>query len=207
MTVSGTIYGVALNDRNERQALATRFSETPYGAPPVAPVVYIKPRQCVARGAVHIPAEVEEVEAAPTIAFLFARDAAKLTADAAFATVGAACLALDVARPQISYHRPAVAGRCSDGFLPLGELAGALVPDAIRTTIDGIAVHRWSTDRLVRPVATLIADLSAFMTLRAGDLLLVGLPGDAPRVRAGQVVTVEATGLPTLRATFEEEGA
>jgi 5-oxopent-3-ene-1,2,5-tricarboxylate decarboxylase/2-hydroxyhepta-2,4-diene-1,7-dioate isomerase len=38
----------------------------------------------------------------------------------------------------------------------------------------------------VRDVATLIADVSAFMTLNPGDLLMLGVAHGAPRVRAGQ---------------------
>ncbi|KQS03335.1 hypothetical protein ASG11_02895 [Sphingomonas sp. Leaf357] len=36
--------------------------------------------------------------------------------------------------------------------------------------------HRWSLDRLVRPIETLIADLQSSMTLGNGDALLSGWP-------------------------------
>ncbi len=204
MSVSGSIYGVVLNDRREREALADRFHEKPYGAPPIAPVVYVKPRLCLAERRVRMPAGAVELEAAATLALLFRRDAAKLAPEAALDTVGAAALALDLSRSQDSYYRPAVAQRCGDGLLPLGAFAALTIPSAVETAIDGHAVHSWTLDRLVRPVATLVADLSAFMTLRAGDLLMVGLPGDPPRVRAGQTVRVQAEGLPTLEAVIEE---
>ena len=200
MTIAGAIYGVILNDDAERLQLAQAFNEKPYQAPPQTPVVYIKPRGCVSvgRAAVPMPADVTELEAAPTLALLFARDACGVDEGTAMSCVGAACLALDISIPGANYYRPAVAQRCCDGFLPLGAFAGPVGSADMVTTVDGAPVHRWSTDRLVRGIPLLIRDLAAFMTLRAGDLLLVGLPGDAPRVRAGQSVRVEAGGLPTL---------
>lgn len=194
---AGNIYGVALNDRMEREGLAGAFGEKPYLAPPQAPVVYMKPRVCLGGDAAAAPGE--DLVAAATLAVLFARPATRVAADDALAHLGAACLAIDLFRPQPSYYRPAVAQKNGEGFLPLGELAPPAWPREIRTLVDGREAHRWTLDRLVRPVAALIADLSAFMTLQAGDLLLVGLPGDAPRARAGQTIGVEAEGLPPLQ--------
>lgn len=196
---AGNIYGVALNDRAEREMLAEAFGEKPYAAPPQAPVVYMKPRVCLNAGTVAL-APGEELVAAPTLAVLLGRAATRIAAAEALAHVGAVCLAIDLFRPQASYYRPAVAQKNGEGFLPLGGFVHVALPCEIRTVVDGREAHRWTLDRLVRPVATLISDLSAFMTLQAGDLLLVGLPGDAPSVRAGQAIRVEADGLPTLHA-------
>lgn len=209
MTIAGTIYGVILNDEAEQSRLAPAFAEKPYGAPPRAPVVYIKPRACVrmTHAAVPLPADVAELEAAPTLALLFARDACGIDERAAMSCIGGACLALDVSIPQPDYYRPAIAQRCRDGFLPLGGFAAPVRSAEMVTRVDGVEVHRWSTDRLVRGIPALIRDLAAFMTLRAGDLLLVGLPGDAPRVRGGQSVRVAADGLPTLSTVFSGDGA
>lgn len=205
MIIAGTAYGVVLNDRAERAALAERFQEKPYLASPVAPVVYIKPRQCVRMGGagVMIPAGVEALEAAPTVALLFGRD----SSGAGWEAVAATCLALDISIPKPDYYRPSVAQRSAEGFLPLGGFDAPDLPEEIVTFIDGIEAHRWKLSRLVRDASALIADLSSFMTLRAGDLLLLGLPGDAPLVRAGQSIRVQAAGLPTLSTMILQEAA
>ncbi len=207
MTIAGTIYGVILNDGAELSRLSPAFGEKPYLTPPRAPVVYIKPRACVRTGdaSVPMPADLAELEVAPTLALLFARDACGVDEHAAMPCVGAACLALDVSIPQQDYYRPAIAQRCRDGFLPLGGFAAPVRFAEMATSVDGDEVHRWSTDRLVRGIPALIRDLAAFMTLRAGDLLLVGLPGDAPRVRAGQSVRVTADGLPALSTILSSD--
>lgn len=203
MTIPGHIYGVVLNDKAELEALAPQFDARPYAAPPKAPVVYMKPRAAIARGPVAVhPGET--LSAAPTIALLFARDAARCSTGTALDCVGAACLAIDLSLPQASYYRPAVGQKNRDGFLALGDWAPPRLPDTIETLADGRAAHSWQLGRLLRDPATLIADLSSFMTLRAGDVLLVGLPGDAPQVSAGQALTVSAPGLPSLHASLEE---
>jgi len=210
--IAGTVYGVVLNDSAERDQLAAAFHEPPYRAPPKAPVLYIKPRNCFNPGgaSVRLGPDLIEVEAAATLGLLFGRDAAKHDAGSALASVAAACLALDVSERQANYYRPAVRQRCRDGFLPLGELAPfepALLSGEIVTSVDGVTVHRWPLTRLVRDAATLIAEISAFMTLAAGDVLLIGLPHDAPRVAAGRRVTVTSSGLPPLNASFVTEDA
>ena len=209
--IAGTAFGVVLNDRDERAVLGDRLLATPYNAPPSAPVVYIKPRGCfsVLGASVPVPADMPEVVLGATLGLLFGRTVTGPDTDPLGAVVGA-CLALDVSEPEVDYYRPAIQQRCRDGFLPLGGMTGfaaAMEQVAISTHIDGQIKHRWSLDRLMRPVQRLIAELAEFMTLGVGDLLLVGLPGDAPRASVGAHVEVRAAGLPTLRTVLAAEGA
>lgn len=202
--ISGTIYGVILNDAAERTQLAPQFETKPYAAPPSAPVVYVRPRSCLSASIIPVAAGAE-VRLAPTLALLFARDAAKIAASDALSCVGGAALAVDVSLPQADYYRPPLTQMMRDGFLVLGRFGSPEIPARIETEIDGSPAHAWTLDRLVRPVDDLIADLSDFMTLKAGDLLLVGLPGDAPLASAGHSVRVTAGGLSALTAVVEKE--
>lgn len=206
--ISGTVYGVALNHKREALRLAPAFTEAPYKAPPIAPVVYIKTRNCVSAGGapVPLPSDLGEVALGATLALLFGRDASRVDAGDALKAVDAACLAIDVSEPLESYYRPAIRQLCRDGFLPLGRF-GALPPlDAeIVTAIDGVEAQRWSLAELVRPAGQLIADLSAFMTLKAGDLLLVGTADHPPRATAGQRVDVTMAGMAPLTVRIEKE--
>lgn len=199
--ISGTAYGVVLNDRDELSALRATFLKAPYKAAPIAPVVYIKPRNCFNFGGapVLIEDDIAEVSLASTLAVLFARDVTDASPDHALEAVGAMCLALDVRCAREDYYRPAIAQTCRDGFLALGDFAPVTaLPKEIVTHVDERMVHVWQLSRLVRPLGQLIADLSSFMTLSAGDLLLAGLPGDAPSARIGQNVRVSAAGLAPL---------
>lgn len=205
MTVAGSIYGVVLNDVAERDRLAPRFEDKPYLRPPVAPVVYMKPLAALARGPIGVPEG--GLTAAATVAVLIARDTGGVGRHGVDACIGGAALALDLSLPSESYYRPAVAQKNGDGRLALGAFAAPAAPASIRLLADGGTIHEWSLDRLARPIETLIAELAAFMTLRAGDVLLVGLPGDAPVIRAGQSLRVEGQGLPALDVVTTGEAA
>ncbi|MDF0546443.1 fumarylacetoacetate hydrolase family protein [Sphingobium sp. H39-3-25] len=204
--IAGNIYGVVLNDSDELVRLGDALNEKPYTAPPKAPVVYMKPRSCVSQGKVAVPTG-EPLTASPTLAILFKRDVSVASPDTALDAVGGAMLALDLMRVTNSYYRPTIAERNGDGFLPLGEARSFTLPDEIVTYIGGAEVHRWSLSRLARPVAQLVSDLSQFMTLKGGDVLLVGLPGDAPVANAGQTVQVQAHGFATLEVVLQEKAA
>lgn len=200
MSVAGHIYGVVLNDRDELERLAAQFGTPPYIAPPAAPVVYMKPRSAITCEIV--PRCARPLVCAPTLALLMARDATCLQAGEAMACVGAAALAVDLSLPETSYYRPAVAQRNADNSLALGAWSAPRLPGRIETSLDGRRVHQWTLDRLARSPAELLASLSGFMTLRAGDVLLIGLPGDPPHVETGGTLRVEAGGLPALSVTI-----
>ena len=203
MTCNGHIYGTILNDKEELSRLAPVFDAKPYLAPPVAPVVYMRPATTLASGPVRVRPR-ERVIAATTLALLFARDAARVDAAEAMDCVGASALAIDLSYPQANYYRPAIAQRNADGFLVLGDWDWPNLPGQITTTVDGEMVHNWSLERLARPVPRLIADITAFLTLRAGDILLVGLPGDAPAVEAGAHLRANGGQLPPATAQISE---
>ncbi|HTK36531.1 MAG TPA: fumarylacetoacetate hydrolase family protein [Caulobacteraceae bacterium] len=200
---SGTAYGVALNDRRQLEARADSFHQPPYGRPPEAAVLYIKPRTCVTAGGAPtpLPPELGEVEIASTLALLFGGSPGAKSPD-----VSAVCLALDVSEWHQDFYRPAIRQRCRDGFLPLGRWTSPQTTYGdLVTEIDGREVHRWSLDRLFRPIDALVAELHAYLDFSPGDLLLVGLPGDAPRAALGQSVVVRSEGLPSLQTTIVAE--
>jgi 5-oxopent-3-ene-1,2,5-tricarboxylate decarboxylase/2-hydroxyhepta-2,4-diene-1,7-dioate isomerase len=59
----------------------------------------------------------------------------------------------------------------------------------------------------MRPVAQLIAQITDFMTLEAGDVLLVGVPENMPRARAGDLMTVDIEGVGRVNNTLRAQGA
>ncbi len=204
MTVAGNIYGVVLNDAAERDRLAPQLDEKPYGAAPIAPVVYMKPLASLAHGKVAVPAETGLI-ASTTLAALIARDTGGVAENGVAACLGGVALALDLSIPNSSYYRPAVAQKNGDSRLALGDFVAPALPLSIRLLVDGRIAHEWSLDRLIRPLETLIADLGAFLTLKAGDVLLIGLPGDAPVIGADQVLQVEADGFPSIEISTSGE--
>ena len=129
----------------------------------------------------------------------------------ALSFVAGYALACDVSVPHTPYYRPALRHKCRDGFCPIGEaVARAAVanPDdlQIRVEIDGREAQRGHTAELIRPVARLLADVTEFMTLEPGDLLMIGVPEAAPLARAGQRVRICIAGVGELNHTLVAEG-
>lgn len=210
--IAGNIYGVVLNDRPQLAQMAGDFAMPPYKKPPEAPVLYIKTRNCLASGDsdVALDTGLAQVEIAATLGLLFGCAATKTSRESALDCVSGVCLALDISELEASYYRPTVRQRCRDGFLPVGDFSAfhpRLFSTSIDTSVNGAIAHAWSLERLARDAATLIADISSFMTLAAGDLLLIGLPHDAPRAGPGDRVDVACDGLSPLAVRFKSAGA
>jgi 5-oxopent-3-ene-1,2,5-tricarboxylate decarboxylase/2-hydroxyhepta-2,4-diene-1,7-dioate isomerase len=211
--LSGNVYGVLLNHRSALAALGAAASQPPYQAPPRAPVLYIKPRNTLngPGGVVAVPADAPELEVGATLGVVVGRTACRVAAGEALEHVAGYTIVNDVSVPHASFYRPSIRLKARDGFCCIGPVVVARAritdPDAldIRVYVDGQLAQSGSTRDLVRPVCQLIADVTEFMTLAAGDVLLVGVPPGAPRVRAGQGVAIEIEGIGRLENRFVAE--
>lgn len=213
LMIDGTVYGVALNSRSEIARLADRFTAPPYQEAPQAPILYIKPRNThlAHGGTVFIPPSTAEIEPAAAIAVIFGRDTSGVRAADALDHVLGYTLALDLSEPTGSYYRPPIVEKCRDGFLPVGPHltpAGEIANPAslvVGLEIDGKAAGALPLSELVRSIPQLIADISAFMTFRRGDVLLTGLTPPGARARIGSHISVVAPGLGRLDCTVAAE--
>ena len=202
----GTVYGTLLNHRAALAALGDAVHQPPYKAPPKAPVLYIKPRNTYNRhgGSIVVPHGVAELEMGATLGIVIGRTACHVSEGHALSFVAGYTVCNDVSVPHDSFYRPSLRFKCRDGFMPLGPaIAGTpqvTQPDTLDITvsIDGKVALRTSTTGMLRPVATLIAAVTEFMTLSPGDVLMLGVPAGAPRAHAGQRVSVTIDGVGTL---------
>jgi len=76
----------------------------------------------------------------------------------------------------------------------------------LKTEIDGKVVEERSLADLVRGPAQLLVDVTEFMTLRQGDVLLVGVSYMAPQAAAGSQVRITAEGLGALSFSIAAQG-
>jgi len=204
--VAGAVYGTLLNDRAALAALGETAGRPPYKAPPQAPVLYVKPRNT--RSAygwpIVVPAGTPALAMGACLGVVIGRTACRVRAADALDFVAGYTVANDVCIPHESFYRPMVRYRCRDGFCPLGPwvIARRHVADPdgleLRVEIDGVVRQRANTGTFVRTVAQLLADVTEFMTLAPGDVLLTGVPADAPLARAGQRVAITIDGVGTL---------
>ena len=211
---SGTVYGCLLNHAPALAALGAAVFTAPYKAPPKAPVLYIKPRNTRAADgeAVAVPAGVPALQAGAALGLVIGRTACRVAVADALGCVAGAVIVNDLSVPHDSFYRPSVRLKAGDGFCPMGsrvvplaELPAAVDALGVRVLIDGMLVHSTTTGERIRSAAQLLADVSEFMTLSPGDVLMLGVSHDAPLAAAGQTVTVEIDGLGRLRTPLVAE--
>jgi 5-oxopent-3-ene-1,2,5-tricarboxylate decarboxylase / 2-hydroxyhepta-2,4-diene-1,7-dioate isomerase len=195
---TGTVYGTLLNFKAELAALQPQMSQPPYKAPPQAPVLYVKPANTwSANGAdIVVPTRVPDVEIGATIAMVMSNGSNQQIHYV---------LINDLSIPHSSFFRPPVKFKCLDGFLGIGS--NTIETDKpqdfiLEVRVNGDVVQTLDFSQLVRPAGQLLADVSEFMTLHAGDVLMLGcdcLPdGKRPLARVGDVITLSAPSHPAL---------
>lgn len=207
---TGTVYGTLLNFQREYALWAPRMSDTPYKAPPQAPVLYIKTANTFtpAGHAIALPPGVAEVDVSASLGLVAGEGGA----------VAGCVLFNDVAIPHESYYRPPVKFRCVDGFLGVGREVvsldavgglAALGSLSLELRVHGVLKQVVSLADMVRDAATLWADVNAFQSMRPGDVLMLGTDclADAsrPRARAGDAVEISAAGFKPLTHHFVQE--
>ncbi len=208
-----TVYGTLLNHRDALAALGAQVNTVPYKVPPVAPVLYIKPRNTWVghEDVVVVPADAPELEIGAALGVVIGRTACKVSVADAMNFVAGYTIVNDISVPHASYYRPSMRFKCRDTFCPIGPIAvprEALAnPNAVEITValDGEVVQRSSTTGLIRPVAQLLADGTDFMTLRPGGILSIGVAAGSPRARAGQRVTITVDGIGQLENVLAAE--
>lgn len=208
--VSGTVYGVLLNDQASLDRLGDALLEAPYKGKPQAPALYIKPGNTLAgQGAVvTLPARATELEIGATLGLVIGRSASRVSAGDALDHVRGYTIVIDLSIPHASVYRPAIREKCFDGACPMA----AVVVDradlgdphtlAIRTYVNEKLVAERKLDGLVRPIPQLIADVSEFMTLLPDQVLLPSVPLGSPTAKAGDRVAVEIDGIGRLEITL-----
>ena len=207
MTI-GAVYGVLLNFKSELAALGDAVNRPPYKAPPRAPVLYVKPANTwIGPGdSIPIPAGESAIQIGATLGIVFERPAVRVTAQQALECVRGFCVVNDVRLPHSNYFRPAIKQLCRDGFCAIGDIAPrdrALDPDrlVLRAFVNDKLQQESSTGELIRAVPQLIADITEFMTLSTGDMLLVGVAEGRPVARSGDRVAVEVESIGRLENT------
>jgi 5-oxopent-3-ene-1,2,5-tricarboxylate decarboxylase/2-hydroxyhepta-2,4-diene-1,7-dioate isomerase len=208
--VHGAVYGTLLNDRAALDALGDAVHAPPYKAPPKAPVLYLKPRNTLAghRARVVVPDNTVGVEVGASLGIVIGRTATRVSADRASDYIAGYTLVADLSVPHASVYRPSVRFRARDGFCVVGPAVVAArhvaTPDnlTIGVSLNGTAALTASTASSVRNVAQLLADVTDFMTLSAGDVLTLGVPHGSPRAHVGDTAALSIGDWPPLVVSF-----
>ena len=219
--LSGVVYGALLNHAPELAALGEAALAAPYKSPPQAPVLQLRPRNTLAADGARVEVPAGGVVVGANLGLVIGRCACRVAAADALAHIAGYLVVADLSAPMANpvgqHYRPAVRQRARDGFCVLGPQvvpAAALPsPDAlvVQVFVDGplaqTSAQTTDTAQRLRGVAQLLADVSDFMTLQSGDVLLLGASAGAPMARAGQAVEVCISGMAGLRFELVAEPA
>jgi len=214
---SGVVYGVLMNDAKSLAALGDDIHKAPYKAPPKTPVLYMKPRNTLATSGSSLvcPAGIPALKVGANLGIVIKSTACRVTPANANRYIAGFTIINDASLPMDSYYRPSVRLMARDGFCPISPefVPAAMIPDAdalaVRIYVDDVLVQNSSTAGRLRSVATLLSAVTGFMTLQAGDILMLGEAADPPLARPGQTVAIEIDGLGRLenRIVAEELAA
>lgn len=211
--ISGTVYDTLLNYKGTLAEFGEAVHEPPYREPPKAPVLYIKPQNTFTGFGqlIPLPDDVSELEVGASLGVVIGRRSTRVNESDAWDHVAGYTVVNDVSIPHDSLHRPAIREKARDGFCPIGpwviDRPAVTNPDGlgVRVFVNGQLRQENTTENLIRSVAHLIADVTEFMTLNRGDVLLVGVPEGAPRVEAGDRLRIEIDQVGRLENTVVSE--
>lgn len=212
--VSGTVYGVRLNSKRMRAAFAEKMTAPPYHTPPKRPIFYLRPGNTITSHLMEIPCPEESpvLDLGPSLGVVIGKTAFRVKKEKALDYVFGYTIGNDLSIPHDDLYRPAFRQLMRDGFCPLGpwvidnkDIGEG--PFAIRVAVNGKIVQMADTQDYKYSVNELIAELSTFVALRPGDVVLTGAPDIPPQAACGDRVRVEIEGIGYLENTLVPEGA
>ncbi|WP_313892269.1 fumarylacetoacetate hydrolase family protein [Psychrobacillus sp.] len=213
MEMLGTVYGTLLNYKGALEKMGDAIQHKPYNSPPIAPVLYIKPRNTFNchHAPIPMPVGVSKLTMGAALGVVIGRKASFIEEEIALSYVCGYTIVNDVSVPHDSVYRPPVPFNARDGFCPIGswiiDSREVKNPDdlAIRVYVNDELRQENSTCNLIRSIPQLLADVTEFMTLNPGDVLLVGVPENAPQAGVGDKVRIEIEGIGSLENVILDE--
>jgi 5-oxopent-3-ene-1,2,5-tricarboxylate decarboxylase/2-hydroxyhepta-2,4-diene-1,7-dioate isomerase len=198
-------------------AIHTNFPSraTQRGRTPSVPSYFLKPPSSLSGDGDPIvrPTGTELLTFEGEVALIIGKAARNITPESAGAHIGWLAPANDagVADFRWADRGSNILSKGHDGFTPIGtpveagDLGGR--PLRLLTRVNGELRQDDTTDTLLFPFELLVADLSRFITLEPGDVILTGTPAGAGVVEPGDVVEVEIEGVGSVRNPVVGAGA
>ena len=182
------------------------------GGMPEVPSYFLKPLSSLAGDGQEVlrPQGTELLTFEGEVAAIVARRARHVTPEDGLSHIGWYAPANDIGLYDLRWvdRGSNLMSKGHDGFTPLGEPVPAdrVDPGALRlrTLVNGSVVQQDCTSNLLFPFGLLVADLSRFITLEPGDVILTGTPAGSGPVAPGDVVEVEVEGVGRIRNRIVE---
>ncbi|MEO3473895.1 fumarylacetoacetate hydrolase family protein [Roseomonas sp. CAU 1739] len=198
-----------------KEFASSGFDATAKEVVPEAPVVFSKPPTSVIGPHDPIPSFLDSSNSTDyegEIAVVIGRGGRSISEAEAYAHIFGYTIINDVTARTLQHkHRQWILGKGIDGYCPMGpaivtaDAAGMPPRLSISTWVNGELRQRASIDDLIFGIPTLIATISAAITLEPGDIIATGTPagvgiGFAPPkfLKPGDKVRIEVPGIGVL---------
>ncbi|HEY1566803.1 MAG TPA: fumarylacetoacetate hydrolase family protein [Solirubrobacteraceae bacterium] len=198
----GKVIGVHVNYRSRA---AQR------GRVPTEPSYFVKPTTALSGGGdVVRPPGTELLTSEAEIAVIIGTRARNVTPEEAGRHIGWYAPANDFGLHDFRWadRGSNVMAKGQDGFSPVGPAVAAQGVDPatlhITSTVNGEVRQDATGEDLIFSFAQIVADLSRFMTLEPGDVILTGTPAGADVVAPGDVVVITLEGAGSVTSTIVE---
>jgi 5-oxopent-3-ene-1,2,5-tricarboxylate decarboxylase / 2-hydroxyhepta-2,4-diene-1,7-dioate isomerase len=216
-----TVYGSLMHHRAELLAIGEAAEKPPYHCAPQAPVLYIKPANtfCAFGEALPLPAAHSQIMARACLGLIYEPNhdfphvgREEFAIKKIVNTDWKMALLCDFSLPHASFYRPPLRFNALDGSLALPQSSLAFsendVKDArIETWVNGVCAHSYTSFEWACPALAQLLAVSEFIAWEAGDVLMLGCPPDAPRVKAGDTVETRMFGHIFTRTSVAQEAA
>jgi 2-keto-4-pentenoate hydratase/2-oxohepta-3-ene-1,7-dioic acid hydratase in catechol pathway len=175
---------------------------------PTRPEIFYKPATCLQdpAGPIRIPETSQNLHYEGELVLVIGKSASRVSHDqAAQAIFGVTC-GNDVSErdwqrgpdKDVQWWR----AKGCDTFGPCGPVLVRGLDYSklqLRTRLNGETVQEQSTGDLLFDPASIVSEISRFVTLDAGDLIFTGTPGSTRKMSPGDLVEVEIEGIGVLR--------
>jgi 2-keto-4-pentenoate hydratase/2-oxohepta-3-ene-1,7-dioic acid hydratase in catechol pathway len=190
------------------------------GAVPKHPIIFSKVPETVVANAASViidPRVSTAIDYEAELAVIIGKPGRGIRPEDAFSHVWGYTIVNDVtARDLQGRHSQWLIAKSQDTFCPMGPWAVTrdeidISDTAIRCFVNGEIRQSSNTSLLIFDIASIIATISAGVTLRTGDIIATGTPAgvgigfDPPRyLKGGDVVRIEIDGIGVLENRVEE---
>lgn len=212
INTDGNIFGIALNYKCLYEKLQAQFNEKPYVNEPKKPVLFIKtPNTRNSSGNPVVKKKGESLQAGPTVGIVIGKSTTRVLKSDAAAHIAGYVVVNELSLPEESYYRPAIKAKCQDGFCVVGTpVAADQVTDlsnlSLKVFVNGELKQEGTTANWIRTPEQIIEEISEYMPLNEGDIILTGTPFGRVDLNAGDEVRIEIDQLGSVTNTIQEEG-
>ncbi len=212
INTDGNVFGIALNYKCLYEKLQAQFNEKPYVNEPKKPVLFIKtPNTRNVSGNPVVKKKGETLQAGPTIGIVIGKSTTRVLKSDAAAHIAGYVVVNELSLPEESYYRPAIKAKCQDGFCVVGTPVAAsevsnLSDLSLKVFVNGELKQEGNSANWIRTPEQIIEEISEYMPLNEGDIILTGTPYGRVDLQAGDEVRIEIDQLGSVTNTIQEEG-